>query len=187
MRIQGGGSDTLLNERGRKQAQSLALRLKSERIEAIYSSPLQRALDTAQVIAGYHQLEVAIEPSLREIEVGQLEGVSVAEVGKRLSQLLTTNGPDEEMPRIPGGESLPEVQHRGWATIQRLKSKHPDGVVAVVSHYFVILTIICAVLRLPLSQIGGFRLGTGSISAIILDEQVDRLVLFNESCYQPGS
>ncbi len=187
MRIQGGSSNTPLNERGGKQAEGLALRLKPERLKAIYSSPLQRALDTARVISGYHQLEVEIEPSLKEIEVGELEGVSVAEMGKRLSQLLTANGPGGALSRIPGGESLPEVQQRAWGTIQLLASKHPEGVLVVVTHFFVILTIICAVLKLPLSQISSFKLGTGSISAVALDEKATRLVLFNESCYQPGS
>lgn len=182
-RIQGGGSDVPLNERGRRQRESLALRLKPERVQAIYSSPLQRALDTAQAIAGYHQLEVEIESSLKEIEVGELEGASVAEIGKRLDQLLTGDSQGEALPRMPGGESLTEVQQRGWGTIKRLADEHPDGMFVVVSHYFVILTIICSVLNLPLSQIGRFRLGAGSISTIVFDGQATRLVLFNDNCH----
>ncbi len=180
-RVQGGSSNTPLNENGKQQVESLALKLKSEPIQAIYSSPLQRAWDTAQAIAGHHQLEVEVEPLLREIEVGHLEGTSVAEMGKRLDQLLTIETPNASLPRMPGGESLTELQQRAWATIQRLVDKHPDGVVVVVSHYFTILTIICSVLSLPVSQIGRFRLGAASISAIIFDEQTMRLVLFNES------
>ena len=182
-RIQGGGSDTPLNKRGKEQAEKLALRLKSERIQAIYSSPLQRALDTAQAIARYHQLEVEIEPSLKEIEVGELEGTPVAEIGKHLDQLLTADGQGEALPRMPGGESVTELQQRAWSTIKRLASKHPDGVLLAVSHYFVILTIICSVLNLPLSQMGRFRIGAGSISTIVFDGQATRLVLFNDSCH----
>ena len=70
-RIQGGNSDTQLNQNGRQGAESLALRLKPEKIQAIYTSPLQRARETAQAIAQYHQLEVKIEPTLKEIEVGE--------------------------------------------------------------------------------------------------------------------
>ena len=182
MRIQGGGSNTQLNERGRQQAENLAQRLKQDKVQAIYSSPLQRCLETAQVVASYHQLEAKIEPALKEIEAGELEGVLVTELGKRFSELLTTNIQGEVWPRPPGGESLLEVQQRGWDTVQRLAAKHSDGVLVLVSHYFVILAIICSVLGLPLSQIGRLRLSTGSISIISLDGQEARLELFNNSC-----
>jgi broad specificity phosphatase PhoE len=181
-RIQGGSSNPPLNERGREQAESLALRLRQDKIQAIYSSPLQRCLDTAKTIAHYHQLEVETEPSLREIEAGELEGVTLAELGRLFSELLTVNTPDGAFPKTPGGESLPEVQQRGWSTVQRLAEKHPDGAIVMVSHYFVILSIICSVLGLPLSQIYRLRLSTGSISIINLDGQEARLELFNDTC-----
>ena len=182
-RIQGGGSDTRLNERGEQQAESLALRLRQEKIQAIYSSALHRALDTAQPIAADHQLELQIEPSLNEIGAGELEGVLMETIGGRLDQLLTGGDKVEANLKIPGGESLSEVQQRAWHTIQRLVNQHSDGVIVVVSHYFIILTIICAVLNLPLSQIGRLRLGSGSISTIVFDGQTPRLVLFNDKCH----
>ena len=182
-RIQGGKSDTQLNSEGWQGAESLAQRLKSEEIQAIYSSPLQRARDTAQPIARYHQIKIELEPSLKEIDVGELEGVSIAEVGKRLSQLLTIHSQDDTLPKMPGGESLAEVQQRAWSAMQRLVDRHPDGTFIVVSHYFTILTIICAVLNLPLSQIIRLRLEASSISIIIFDEQAPRLTLFNDTCH----
>jgi len=182
-RIQGGNSDTQLNQRGRQQAESLALRLKQEEIQAVYSSPLQRAWDTARVIAGYHQLPVEIELSLREIEVGELEGVSIAEVGKHLSQLLIRHSQGGELPKLPGGESLTGVQQRVWSTIQRLVNRHGDGALVVVSHYFSILTTVCSVLNLPLPQIDRLRLNPGSISILTFDEQATRLILFNDTCH----
>ena len=181
-RLQGAGNNPRLNKKGKHQAESLALKLKRERLQAIYSSPLQRARDTAQAIARHHQVEVETEPALSEIDVGELEGVPIAKVGRHLDQLLTTGDNTEALSRMPGGESLAEVQQRAWSTVQRLGNKHPDGVIVVVSHYFAILTIICAVLNLPLSQIGRLRLDVGGISTIVLDEQVTRLTLFNENC-----
>jgi len=182
-RIQGGNSDTQLNQRGRQQAESLALRLKPEKIQVIYSSPLQRARDTALAIAHYHQLPVEVEPSLKEIEVGALEGMPIADVGKRLSELLVTYKQGDELPRLPGGESVAEVQQRVWSTIQRLVDKHRGGVLVVVSHYFSVLTAICSVINLPLSQITRLRLNPGSISIITFDEQTPRLILFNDTCH----
>jgi len=181
-RIQGGNSDTQLNQRGRQQAESLALRLKPEKIQAIYSSPLQRARDTALAIAHYHQLPVEVEPSLKEIEVGALEGMSIAGVGK-LIELLVRHKEGDELPRLPGGESVAEVQQRVWGTIQRLVDKHREGVLVVVSHYFSVLTAICSVINLPLSQITRLRLNPGSVSIITFDEQTPRLILFNDTCH----
>ena len=184
-RIQGGNSDTQLNQRGRQQVESLALRLKQEKIQAIYSSPLQRARDTALAIAHYHQLPVEIEPPLKEIEVGELEGMSIAGVGK-LSELLVRHKQGDELPRLPGGESVAEVQQRVWGAIQRLVDRHNDGVLVIVGHYFSVLTAICSVLNLPLAQIDKLRLNSGSLSIITFDGQTPRLVLFNDTCHLAG-
>jgi probable phosphoglycerate mutase len=191
--VQGGNSDTALNENGQEQAERLALRLKPEKVQAIYSSPLQRAFNTAQAIARQHHLEVQAETALMELNVGELEGIPVEQLGKRLDELLIMRGQDETQAEVEegvagwvkkvGGESLSELQQRAWSTIQRLVSQHPDGVIVVVSHYFVILTIICAVLNLPLSQMRRLRLGVGGISTIVFDEPVFRLTLFNDSCH----
>ena len=179
-RIQGGSSDTLLNETGRQQAEKVALRLKSENIQAIYSSPLQRALDTARAIAKYHHLKIETEPSLRELEVGELEGVPVTEIGKHLDKIMT-DGNESGFPSVmPGGESLVKLQERTWNSIRNIVQKHPGGEVVVICHYFVLLSIICSVINLPISQIGRFRVNAGSISAIIFDGEHSRLVLFND-------
>ena len=82
-----------------------------------------------------------------------------------------------------GGESLAEVQQRAWSTIQRLVSQHPDEIIVVVTHFFVILTIVCSILDLPLSHMSRLRLGTGSISTIVFDRQAARLELFNDICH----
>lgn len=179
-RIQGGLSNTPLNDLGRKQAEKLALRLRQDDIRAVYSSPLDRSLDTARAIARYHRLEVSIEPSLREIEAGELEGVTTSDMGRRLSELLTQHG---VATRLPGGESLAEVQRRSWDAIRRLSRKYPDGILVLVSHYFVILAIVCSVLGLPLPRIRRLRLSNGSISIISLDGQVPLLERFNDVEY----
>lgn len=178
LRIQGGSSDTPLNKEGRQQAENMASRLSQRSIQAIYSSPLKRAMGTAEIIARHHNIEVVVEKSLREIEAGKLEGVTSAELGRRFSELLTRDGVSK---RMPGGESLTDLQQRGWGFIQQINHKHPDGELVVVSHYFAILTIICSALMLPLSHITRFRLSTGSISITNLDEKEARLELFNDT------
>lgn len=196
LRVQGGGSDTELNEKGRSQARALALRLKEETVVAIYSSPLQRALDTTREIASYHRLEIHVEPSFRELNVGELEGVPIKSLGKRVEELLVARESNETC-AAPGDsvltklehigcETLAELQQRAWKAVQRIANQHSDGVVVVVSHYFVILSIVCALIDFPVTRIGRFRLDSGSITTIIFDEPFTHLRTFNDVCHLSG-
>jgi probable phosphoglycerate mutase len=106
-RVQGGSSDTPLNDIGREQAKGLAALLAKEKIKAVYSSPLQRAVVTAREIVALHNNNVEISPALREIEAGELEGILSAALGRRFSDYLFDG---DKMVKIPGGESLPDVQ-----------------------------------------------------------------------------
>ena len=182
-RVQGSGSDRELTETGKQQAESIELKLRQEKIQAIYSSPLRRALDTAQVIARHHQVEVQIEPSLNEIYAGELEGIPIKKLGSYLSELVAREQGDESVSKLYGGERLAAVQQRAWSTIQRLADKHSDGAIVVVSHYFVILSIICSVLNMPPSEMGRLKLDVGSISTIVFSERGIRLALFNDRCH----
>ena len=182
-RIQGGNSDTRLNEEGERQRRCLALKLKTEQIQAVYSSPLRRAMDTARAIADAQGLEVIAEPALKEINCGTLEGTPAREIGNRLRQLLLGGDEGALLFKKCGGESLEELRERAWGAIQRLASRHPDEVIAVVSHYFVIAVILCAVLDHPVSQIGKFRLGETSISTVIFGDSGPYLSLFNDRCH----
>lgn len=128
-------------------------------------------------------MEVSIEPDLTELNLGELEGIAIDDVGKSFNELLIISRQGEALPRAPGGESLREVQQRGWSAIQRLVSQYPDGVIVVVSHYCAILTIICSVLNLSLSQMGRLKLELGSISTLIFNEGTPSLVLFNDTCH----
>ena len=180
LRIQGGSSNPPLNKEGRCQAKKLALRLNRRNIQAIYSSPLKRALETARLIAKHYDIEVIIEKSLREIEAGNIEGLTSAELGVRFSDLLTRDGVSYRMPK---GESLIDLQQRSWKCIQRINRVHIASEIVVVSHYFAILTIICSALTLPVSHITQFRLNTGCINILNLDGKEARLELFNDTGY----
>jgi broad specificity phosphatase PhoE len=182
-RIQGGNSDIPLNERGEQQAEDLALRLRAEDVQAIYSSPLQRSLNTAKTIARYHEMKVGLEPDLVEVKVGEFEGTMLADLGKALSEFLIAGSQGEVLPRVPGGESLVEVQQRAWSVIQRLIGQHSEGVIVVVSHYFTILAVICLALNLPLSQVGRLGVDYCSMSTLVFDGQAPRLVLLNDTCH----
>lgn len=181
-RIQGGSSDTAMSQTGKQQAKNLALALKGEKLSAIYSSPLQRALDTARAIARHHRLKVQVEPELRELEVGELEGVLAESLGTDFSHFLLHWQRGDGSEKLPGGESLADLQQRAWSAVQRIAARH-DGTVVLVSHYFVILTIICAALGLPPSGIRHLRVAVGSMST--LDFKDGRIVLtsLGDTCH----
>lgn len=152
-------------------------------VSAIYSSPLKRALDTAQAIAGYHQLAVQVEPDLREIEAGELEGVAIAELGTNFSQFLIRWRQGGGSEKLPGGESVIDLGNRVWSAIERIIGKHKQGTVVVVGHYFVILTIICKALGLPLTHIERIRIQIGSTSILDFGDKRPCLVSLGDTCH----
>jgi len=182
-RIQGGGNDTVLDAEGERQCLCLADRLKNEDVVAVYSSPLSRAMTTAQWIADSHNLAVNEEPDFREINCGALEGAEIADIGARLQKLVNGGNEDELLFKGCGGESCEQLQDRAWTAILRKVEQHGDGALVVVSHYFVIASILCAALGMRATQLGRFRLGVTSISVITFDAYGPFLSLYNDRCH----
>jgi len=181
--VQGGDSDIELNDTGLEQARKTAAFLKNEPIVAILSSPLQRAIATAEVIASQHHLPVEIDQGLRELKVGDLEGMSISNLRTTFSRFLLQWRQDGEATKLPNGESLIDLQQRAWKVIEGLLEKHNDGTAVVVSHYFVTLTIILKALNLPLDCLTKFRLDLGGVSILEFRDYGARLVTFNDTSY----
>ena len=157
--------------------------LKEVKIDAIYSSPLKRAFDTAQAIASHHKLKVQVEPDLREMEVGELEGISIAELGTTFSQFLLQWRQGQGVEKLPGGESVIDLADRVWATIQPIVEKHEQGNIVIVSHFFTAVVTICKALGWPLTTMERIRVQTGSISIIELGDGQPRLLLLGDTCH----
>jgi broad specificity phosphatase PhoE len=181
--VQGGDSDIELNDTGLEQARKLAAFLKNEPIIAILSSPLQRAVATAEVIASYHQLPVEIDQGLKELKVGDLEGIPISNLRTTFSRFLLKWWQDGEAMKLPNGESLVDLQQRAWKAIEGLLEKHKDGTAVVVSHYFVILAIILKALNLPLDCFIKFKVDPGGVSLLEFRDYGARLVTFNDTSY----
>ena len=182
-RVQGGDSDIELNDTGSEQARKLAAFLQNEHIIAILSSPMQRTIATAKITASQHRLPVEIEQGLRELKVGDLEGMPVSNLTTTFSQFLMQWWQDRGAMKLPNGESLTELQQRAWKVIERLLEKHKDGTVVVVSHYFVILAIIFKALDLHLDCFTKFKVDPGGVSILEFQYFGTRLVTFNDTSY----
>lgn len=186
-RITMGRRDVPLNERGRAQAAALAARLRDGRfgtLAAIYCSPLQRARATAQAIADACGLAPTVEPDLVEMEIGAVEDMSYDQVRERFPEFIRgwLSEDPSDVP-MPGGETLRGVQERAWAVVEALLARHAEDTVAIVSHNFVILTLLCRALGLPLSHFRRLRQDVAAVSVLDLRPERETLLSLNDRCH----
>ncbi len=154
-----GVSDIELNDVGLKQAEAVAARLSRENIDAVYSSDLKRALQTADVVSRPHKLPVQIERDVRELDHGELEGLTFIEIRENYTEFLSRWRAEPAELQIPGGEKLVDVSHRAWNGLTRIVERHDsDSTVVVVSHNFPILGIICRITNTHLNNYRSFHL-----------------------------
>jgi broad specificity phosphatase PhoE len=118
-----GWADPPLNATGRAQARALADQLRDAPFDAVYSSDLRRARETAEIVADPHGVPVVADPGLREIDIGAWSGLTRAQIEARF--------PDGER---PGGETREQHAARVVAAVERIAREHPGGRVLVVSH-----------------------------------------------------
>lgn len=147
-----GHRDIPLSDVGRKQAEKIAARLSTEKIDAAYSSDLSRALETAKAIASFHNLDINIVTELKETNFGRWEGLTYKEIDEQFHEVMDgwrTNPMDT---KIPGGESLGEVAQRCRAGMEKVISENPGKNVLVVAHGGIIRIIVSTVLGMQLND-----------------------------------
>jgi phosphoserine phosphatase len=160
-----GHADIELNERGRAQAREAAERLAACDLDAVFSSDLVRALETARAIARVHGLDVVVERDLREIDQGDWTGLTDHEIKARWPDRW---GPARHFSARPGGESPAQVRRRALGAVERILLAHPSGTVAAVSHGVTIRTLVAE--ALGLDDRGSARLrGLGNGGVLSLD------------------
>ncbi len=182
-RIQGGSSDIALSEVGIRQAHLLAKFFEGENIAAIVSSPLQRALNTANIIAEPHGLKVKEDAGFKELEVGELEGLSWADLGTSFTQFLLQEWQGQGTGSVKGGESFVQLQQRSWDSVEQLRRECDGDSVIVVSHYFATLSIIFKALGLLPEYLPKFRIANGGISIVEFTSSGPRLTAFNNTSF----
>ena len=158
-----GRIDIELNETGLRQAELLAEYLSGVMIDAVYSSPLRRALKTAEAIASPHKLEVKIAPGLIDFDFGKWHGLPQQEVKRRYRELYAEWVKNPHLIRMPEGESLSDVRERALTVVDEVVAKY-EGTVALVSHRVVNKVLICALLGLDNSHFWNIKQDTGAIT-----------------------
>ena len=176
----GGRTTAPLNDLGRQQAQAAAERLSKVALKAVYASPLPRTLETAQIVAAPHRLDVVEDEGLLEVEYGDWTDRPLKPLTRTKKWPVIQARPS--LVTFPNGESIRAMQMRAVAAVERIVGKHPKGAVAVVSHADVIKALVSFYVGQPLDLFQ--RLHVSPASATVLQLSADGgqpvLVRFND-------
>ena len=175
-----GNTDVKLSDNGFKQAERLRDRLATERIDAIYSSELRRASVTAEIIASKHRLDVITCAELREMNFGELEGLTFNEISRlypEVTELWLQRSPKL---KYPGGESVDEFNSRVSQFVGQLKTHAPQETILIVAHSGSLRTLLCHLLGIGLERRQQFRLHLASLTILDTYPQGAILSLLND-------
>ncbi|MGC8667624.1 MAG: histidine phosphatase family protein [Chthonomonadales bacterium] len=182
-----GQSDIDLAPEGFEQARLIACRLAREPLDAVWSSDLVRAWDTAREIAAPHGLCVHVTPLLRECGFGAWEGLTEADI-MELGQedAWRAYRADPVATRPPGGERLEEVWDRILQGVQQLRREHPSGNVALVGHGGSMRAILCHALGSTVECFRRIWLDNASLSIVEYEGERMWVKLMNDTCHLGG-
>lgn len=172
-----------LNAEGRAQARALAERISTVELAAVYSSPLERARETAGPLADRQGLEVVVHPGLVETDAGEWTGQQLEEVRQLDAWQHLMAYPAGV--RLPGGESLWQVQIRMVAAVEEIRAAHGDGIVAIVSHADPLRVLVSHYLGLAIDLFRRLTISPASITVLDFHALVPRLICLNEVGHLP--
>jgi probable phosphomutase (TIGR03848 family) len=167
-----------LNQPGQGQAAALVERLKNLSVNAVYSSPLERALETAEPLAATRGLPIQVNPGLIEVDYGQLQGKTY----KQLQRINIWKMLQVEPSRVqfPDGESLPGALRRVTATLDQIVESHAKNeVVVIFTHADVVRLAVAYYLHMPLNDFQRLSVAPASITGLLLGEGILQLLFMN--------
>lgn len=168
-RLAGRTPDIHLNEKGQKQATELAEALKNVPLAAVYCSPLERCVETAEPIAGVRGLKVQPSQGLLETNIGYWQGAELKKVSKLPEWKIVQSAPSRF--RFPGGDSFAEQQARLVAEVEHIAHQHrPQEILALVFHADPIKMVLAYFLGMPLDYFQRLACDTGSVSVLMLSD-----------------
>lgn len=178
-----GQTDLPLDEVGEAQAEAIALRLKNRPIKAIYSSPLTRAIKTAEPLARALGLKVIPEKGFTDINYGHWQGLAPHEVAQLYPELYQTWLESPHLVRIPGGEGLDDVRARAEEALTRILKQHQGEEIAIVGHQVVNKVLLCVVLGVSNEWFTRIEQDNGCINLFGYDGQKFIVFYLNDTCH----
>jgi broad specificity phosphatase PhoE len=177
-----GHEDISLNERGASQAKETAQAAAEWDHCAIYSSPLLRTVQVAEEIVRVTPMSVSKEPGLKELSLGDLEGVTGQEMREGWPLVFAQWRSNPEKMSMPNGESLVQLRERAWQVILDIERKHSsEDSVVVISHNFAIRSIVGELLGQPLEFFHRMSLNLASVCTFDSDDRGRRLTGYNST------
>ena len=178
-----GHQDPPLTDIGIRQAEAIAERLARERFTAVYSSDLQRASETAKLIAAPHGLAVRETPLLRESRLGVVEGLTRREIEERYPTADHEWRANPLTMRPPGAETIEQVIERCRTFLQQILSDHEDsGLILIVAHGGSARGLVIAALDLPVQTYRQMHFANASLSILDAGDR-PALWLLNDTCH----
>ena len=179
-----GRADVPLNATGLKQARATGEALKRHRIEAIYSSPLSRAMETAKTIAAFHpEITVRGTEGFTDIDFGRWEGMFHKKVEKEYRDIYGRWRREPHTVKMPGGESLDDVKLRAMQELNRIITAHENQTIVIAAHRVVNKVVLCAVLGLTNSHFWSIRQDTCAINIFHNSERGFIISVINDTCH----
>ncbi|SVA63362.1 uncharacterized protein METZ01_LOCUS116216 [marine metagenome] len=179
-----GTSDVPLTELGRGQAKAAAkkISLMEPSPTILFSSPYQRAKETAGYISNVIGLNPIFIDGLKEMHSGEMEGIKASEMDDKYPEYMKNWRRDHSTARPPGGETLEEVHSRAWKSILNIFNEYDESLVVVVAHLFPIQGILCKVLGIKSNNFEKLVIDLGSLSYIEIQSNSYRLLRMNDIC-----
>ncbi len=177
-----GAKDIELDKTGRKQAEALGARLKSRKIEAIYSSSLKRAMSTAEAIARLQGLPVMVGPGLVDMCFGDWEGMSHQEVRQKYPKQYKIWRENPWKAKIPGASKIKDIQAQSFKAVMGLVSDNPlESTVVVVTHRVILKLILMKMLNMEPEGFWSIKLSSCGLTTVEWDGKRFVLTCLNDT------
>ena len=164
-----GLTDIPLNDTGRQQAGFAKTGLLDVELAAIYTSPLQRAVETAEIIRGDREIPIYPTEGLRDMGIGEWEGLLVSEIDEKYPGWYDIWRTAPTRIRLKGGEPYAETQKRAWKTFWDIVKKHEGQTVLIVSHMMCISSILLTVAGIPLDEVWQHPIRNAALNIVEAD------------------
>jgi broad specificity phosphatase PhoE len=178
-----GRSEIDLDELGVRQAEATAPRITQWEVAAVYSSPLQRAMSTAQILADSLNIEPCPIDGFIDIDYGAWQGLSLMEARSHDPQLYSLWLESPHLAVFPHGEGLDRVRSRAVDAVENILASHPEQPVVLVSHKVVCKVLMCSFLGLELSQFWQVEQHTCAINEVEIGVHSPVVKLLNDTCH----
>jgi broad specificity phosphatase PhoE len=178
-----GNVDIPLDETGRSQADRLVGRFADSEIDVIFSSPLSRCLEMAELVAASNGLPVKADDRLREIDFGEWSGEKYSDVAEKYGNIVEHWTRDVNSLTPPGGESLAQVRERTLSWFQQAWMEHTWKNLYVFSHSTPIRILVSELMGLPMEHMFWLSLSLASITSLTYNGEAACLEVLNETCH----